>query len=851
MTPSLLEQANDALAIARESPNAALELATNVIAETDNAEVLATAHFACGLVFRARADVAESTRHLELARGYAALHPELRGQILRSLAFNYAQSGRNRLASSTVEESISLLSGQEQDLSRLQQAFMLLMRGDHRAALPVLSTAIESFTASSDDEYLELTLRNRALIHLEFGDYDASVADLEKAFEIAVRLNHRVTAADVALHLSQVLGWRDDIPGAMEWHDRSVQLRTDAGAANPVAAAEHAFVLIQARLMREAEEVLTEWIPRLVEAGDLGVAVQSRLQLADVLLARGAHQEAADQVVMAQTSAPADGRFRFDIAAAGHSVRLAAGNLTQELLDSMIATGADMEANGERHAAALERFRAVDVALSLGDAATAATMCDDAARTVRSAPLWLQIHAWTALAKVRMAWDNRRGSAAAVRAGFRRLDEYRDGIGAVDLRIHASDLGRELARIGIELALGSGSVPRIFDWSERLRTASLHTRPEPSSRPEMETALAQLRHATARIRTASPAERDGLRREQTRCERQVSELGRQTRASHRQFATASLLDVQKHLGDRLLVEFVESAGQITGIVVTDDRARLVNLGSSLGTAGLLDHLRFAAERIARPSTSAASSAAALKSVAQLIGEIRLRLIEPLHLEARRMVVIPSSALHGVPWGLVFDTPVEVAPSATVWLKSTTAPKNHGVTVVVTGPDLIHARAEAEQIGNITGGTVTALVVDALPRLAGAGLAHFACHARPRLDSPMFSSLVLDDGELTLYDIERLPDAPDTVVLAACDGGSAVLASGEEVLGLASAFLSLGARTVVAPIFSVSDEATATVMRSVHRSIAAGLDPAAALLAARQSADPLIAFTAGSFTCFGA
>jgi tetratricopeptide (TPR) repeat protein len=851
MTPNLHDEAAAALAAAREEPKKALQRATKVIAGSDNDAVLATAHFACGLAYRTLADVTASTTHLEQARDHATEDTELRGQILRSLAFNYAQAGRNALADATVAESISILTGQEQDLSKLQKAFMLLMRGDHLAALPVLTDAIEAFTASNDGEYLELTLRNRALIHLELGDYDASVADLEETYRIATRLEHPVAAADAAGHLSQVLGWRDDIPGAMEWHARSVQLLDDADAANPVATTEHALVLIQARLMREAEQVLTDGIPRLYAAGDMAVAVPAHLQLADVLLARGAHDKARLEVEQAREATPQDGRFRFDVDAAAHRVQIAAGDLTRELLYSMLATGADMAANGEKHAAALENFHAVDVALAIGDMTTATSLCDNAGPIVRSGPLWVQIEAWTALAKVRLALGNRRGAAAAVRAGIRRLDEYRSGIGAVDLRIRASHLGSQLAGIGIELALESGSVSRVFQWSERLRTAAMTIRREPSHDPEMDTALAQLRRATTRLRTADPDGIGDLRREAANCERQVRQLARQPRATRRPFATASLPDVQAQLNQRTLIEFVEAEGRIGAIVATEETSQWIDLGTSPQARELLDHLRFAAERIARPSTSDASRTAALESVDQLVGQLRGQLIDPLAIDTPRAVVVPSALGHGVPWGLVLDIPVEVAPSATVWLASRTAAPAPPSTVVVRGPDLAHASSEADEIKEIAGGTVTSGVAETLTMLSGAGLAHFACHARPRLDSPMFSSLVLDDGELTLYDIERLPRSPTTVVLATCDGGSAVMASGDEVLGLANAFLSLGAKTVIAPLFTVSDEATASVMRSVHRSIAKGNDAAAALLDARQSPDPLLAFTAGSFTCFGA
>ncbi len=421
----------------------------------------------------------------------------------------------------------------------------------------------------------------------------------------------------------------------------------------------------------------------------------------------------------------------------------------------------------------------------------------------------------------------------------------------MDLRIRASHLGSQLAGIGIELALESGSVSRVFEWSERLRTAAMSIKREPAHDPEMDAALARLRRATTRLRTADPDGIDDLRQDAVNCERQVRQLARQARASRRRFATATLSDVQAQLSHRTHIEFVEAPGRIGAIVATETTARWVDLGKTPEARELLDHLRFAAERIARPSTSDASRTAALESVTQLVGHLRGQLVDPLAIDTARAVVIPSAVLNGVPWGLVFDIPVEVAPSATVWLASRTATPPPSNTVVVRGPDLEHASAEAEEIRNIAGGTVTSSVNETLAKLSGVGLAHFACHARPRLDSPMFSSLVLADGELTLYDIERLPRSPTTVVLAACDGGSAVMASGDEVLGLANAFLSLGARTVIAPLFTVSDEATASVMRSVHRSLAKGSDAAAALLDARRSPDPLLAFTAGSFICFGA
>src|ERR671937_2075767 len=47
----------------------------------------------------------------------------------------------------------------------------------------------------------------------------------------------------------------------------------------------------------------------------------------------------------------------------------------------------------------------------------------------------------------------------------------------------------------------------------------------------------------------------------------------------------------------------------------------------------------------------------------------------------------------------------------------------------------------------------------LAAIDGAGLAHIAAHGEFRADSPMFSSLRLADGPMTVHDVERLRRAP--------------------------------------------------------------------------------------------
>lgn len=138
-------------------------------------------------------------------------------------------------------------------------------------------------------------------------------------------------------------------------------------------------------------------------------------------------------------------------------------------------------------------------------------------------------------------------------------------------------------------------------------------------------------------------------------------------------------------------------------------------------------------------------------------------------------------------------------------------------------------------------------------IGGARLAHIACHATFQGENPMFSSLRLGDGDLNVYDIERLVSPPSTVVLSACDSGYSDARSGVELAGMTSALLSMGTRTVVASVGLVPDSsATSELMVRFHRRLRAGLEPARALSAAQEESmdDPESLLAAASFICVG-
>jgi CHAT domain-containing protein len=79
--------------------------------------------------------------------------------------------------------------------------------------------------------------------------------------------------------------------------------------------------------------------------------------------------------------------------------------------------------------------------------------------------------------------------------------------------------------------------------------------------------------------------------------------------------------------------------------------------------------------------------------------------------------------------------------------------------------------------------------------------------------------------------------------------------GDELMGAGAALLSLGVRTVVAPLLPVSDKATTPMMVDFHRQLAQGCRAADALAvagrAARDRGGPADLAAACSFICLGA
>src|SRR5229473_5221638 len=128
-----------------------------------------------------------------------------------------------------------------------------------------------------------------------------------------------------------------------------------------------------------------------------------------------------------------------------------------------------------------------------------------------------------------------------------------------------------------------------------------------------------------------------------------------------------------------------------------------------------------------------------------------------------VVVVPPGKLHAIPWALIpalSGRVFSVAPSAGAWLRAHSAsPPSRTHVTLARGPGLVTEGAEVPLIAQLYDdvtvlGGAEATAGRVLSALDGAWLGHIAAHGSFRADSPMFSSLRMCDGPLTVYDFEQ-------------------------------------------------------------------------------------------------
>jgi CHAT domain-containing protein len=300
--------------------------------------------------------------------------------------------------------------------------------------------------------------------------------------------------------------------------------------------------------------------------------------------------------------------------------------------------------------------------------------------------------------------------------------------------------------------------------------------------------------------------------------------------------------------DTVLVEYFSVDGELAAFVI--DRASITvhrNLGSEGTVDALVEQLRFQTDTLRNGVERVRAHLDLLARRARhYLRALYDTLLRPLEerIGTRRLVVVPYRTLHYVPFHALYDgmqyvieqREVCCVPSAAVLqhcLDRPRSPLRHALLMGVVDEQTPEVRGEIAALEPLFDRAEVFLNEDAtraalFQYAPGVDVLHLACHGQSRPDNPLFSSLRLGDGWLTVYDAYALHSSCGLVTLSACETGVSAIAPGDELIGLARGFFSIGVPTLLVSLWTADDASTARLMQSFYTHLRDGERPAAAL-----------------------
>jgi CHAT domain-containing protein/tetratricopeptide (TPR) repeat protein len=707
--------------------------------------------------------------------------------------------------------------------------------------------------------------RAEALLDLSrFHEAERSFGAALAAFE---RLGAPLAAAIVEGNLGDLMSRQGRFESGLYHFEQARRRLLGEGSSGELARlkSEQAEAFAAAGLLDEALDTYCEALPELERNGLAWYAARARAGLGRALLESGRHAEAAAALAEA-------GRRFTDLGHTAGSLKVAvldgvaamhAGDLprarrvleavlprlgdhpadaatarlhlAQAHLDAGDVSGAEAHLDAGLHLARLHALvpHVVDLLhlrgrarLARGDLVAAARDLRDAAELIegirgrlrsdrfRRAFFGGRVSVYDDLVGALVAAGDGAGAFSAVERSRSRalLDLLDGGIQLVDhLRRHAADAAE--AALLEEMVEVQGAIT-----ARHHRFDSLEETPAPGPAP-------------------ADAQPDGLERRLRVLESRLAA----TRPVGEVFAAPlDLPSAQRLLSpDTALVEYFQAGSSLVAFVVRSDRFQLVApLAPACEVEEHVERFRFQVGRaLGRLAQGSAVDAKLEDDARHELKWLHGRLIAPLAegiSGAARLVVVPHGALHSLPFHALHDGTGHLverfevirAPSASAFARvrgrGRSAPRPGRLVVGVPDPA---APAIPREIAAATAAMpgATALVGEAATgrRVAAeaerSGIIHLACHGRFSQADPLASGLRLADGWLTVRDLFALRIEGAVLVLSGCETGGAAVESGDELMGLVRPLLAAGAATIVASLWTVSDESTAILMETLYHS----------------------------------
>ena len=253
-------------------------------------------------------------------------------------------------------------------------------------------------------------------------------------------------------------------------------------------------------------------------------------------------------------------------------------------------------------------------------------------------------------------------------------------------------------------------------------------------------------------------------------------------------------------------------------------------------------MTFSLHRLNRTQGSDDSRLAAAEMLYAFADELAEILLPPIVAESfDPVVIVPTAILHDVPWGVLpplGGRAVSVNASVSAWGHAERTLRQRRGTLLdgidagfVAGPGLEFADIEVEHLAS--GYVEPVVLVGAEATVARAPTCSPAPNsctspatARSGGTTRCSRRCTSPTARSTSTTSRPCVSCPVVVVLSSCSVANAKVVQGGSLLGLANAFTTLGAASVIAPLTPISDASSVTVMDRLHRHLVGGADPAA-------------------------
>jgi CHAT domain len=876
---------DDLLPLTLSRPREALAAARAILAGQPSPHDASVAHQAAGIVLREFGDVdagiGELHEALRLARRTRSAERE--ADVLASLGVALVYAGRTAAGLAALDHALRRCGGVPMGRVFHRRGIALWTLGRYSAALDDFRQAVTILRRAGDTLWLARALNARAVVHLAIGATRRADADFVTAGRLFDERGQELESIYTVLNRATVAFRSGDLPTALSLLDEAGARFRPLDVPTPSLSIDRCAVFLAAGLAGDAlagADAAVRDIERI--GGRSTEKAELLLMAAHCALAAARPQVALDWAQAAYRLFRSQ-RSAWWLARTGLvlvQARYAAGLASARLLREANRAATQLEELGSSDAPQAHVL-AGRIALDLGRRSQADHHLSAAARSRHRGPALSRVSGWLSEALHAEAAQDPRRMLTACRRGLEVLDEYRVALGASELRAQATAHGAELSTLAQRHAARASHPRLLLAWSERWRATALAV-PEvrPHADPELNAGLAALRGTTRRLDEIqgqsapgipSQGEQARLEREQARLERERRRLEGVVRSCALRApgnaapgrAVVSIPELLDHLGAGQLIEIADVDGTLHVLLCGGGKVKQFTAGHTEDAVRAAAFARFALRRLARSRAEddLDSATAILKAVGPKLQD---SLLGPAcrHLGDGPVVIVPPGKLHTIPWALIpalGDRVVTVVPSARAWLRAHAAspPSHHHVTLA-RGPGLTSEGAEVPLVANLYDDVTTlagdeATAQKVLHALDGAWLAHIAAHGSFRADSPMFSSLRMNDGPLTVYDFEQLWRAPYRLVVSCCGSGVVAPTGADELLGLVTSLLPLGTAGIIAAVVPLNDHAVVPVMLDVHRGLRAGQTLAEAIHRVRRgpAGDPIRQATAESLVALGA